>query len=334
MNLFKKVLKLFFKILLIFVLVILLAHFALVIFIKPSLDRDWNPDQTVLARAEFSNSGNKNNENNGNNGSKKNNTDSSAPDLVTITNIRNIHYRSATDFDVAYYDKTFDLNKLNSVWYMVEPFSGYGAGAAHTLLSFGFKRGNGNQNNNQSDEFVAISVEIRKEKGESFSAVKGLARQYELTYVIADERDVIKLRSNFRKDEVYLYPVKASKEKMRELFVSMLNRANTLAVEPEFYNTLTNTCTTNIVSHVNEITSSRVPWSLKVLMPAYSDELAYKIGLIDNPTGLSLESLRKKYHINERAMRVDEQEKNDIGGTNVNAGMKGEDVGFSKRIRE
>ena len=210
-------------------------------------------------------------------------------DRVSISNIRNINYRTTKDYDVRYYDKTFDLNKIESVWYMVEPFSGHGAGAAHTLVSFGFAGG----------DYVAISAEIRKEKGESFSPVKGILRQYELVYVIADERDVIKLRSNYRKDDVFLYPVRTSKENMQKLFISMLERANKLATQPEFYNTLTNTCTTNLVAHVNEIVPGRIPLSYKVLMPAYSDELAREIGLIDNTR--SIEELRSKYRINDRA---------------------------------
>ena len=247
--------------------VIAVAYFIFSLIVRPSLDREWNKDQEILARVTFD----------GN--------------LIYVTNIRNINYRSTTDYDVRYYDKVFDLNKLNSVWYMVEPFSGYGAGAAHTLVSFGFESG----------DYVSISVEIRKEKGEKFSALKGLLRQYELVYVIADERDVVKLRSNYRKDEVFLYPVVTTRENMQKLFVSMLNRANKLATRPEFYNTLTSTCTTNIVSHVNEIVSGRIPFSFKVLMPAYSDELAYKIGLIDNT--IPFEELRNKYHINERALQ-------------------------------
>lgn len=149
-------------------------------------------------------------------------------------------------------------------------------------------------------EYVAISVEIRKEKGESFSPIKGLFRQYEIVYVVADESDVIKLRTNYRKDDVFLYPVQTSKENMQKLFVSILERANKLAVEPEFYNTLTNTCTTNLVSHVNEIVPGRVPFSYKILMPAYSDELAQNIGLVDS--SIPIEELRAKYHINNNAM--------------------------------
>ena len=163
-------------------------------------------------------------------------------------------------------------------------------------------------------DYVAISAEIRKEKGESFSAVKGVLRQYELVYIVADERDVLKLRSNYRHDDVFLYPVKISKENMQKLFVSMLERANTLSEKPEFYNTLTNTCTTNIVAHVNELMPGRIPWSYKILMPAYSDALAQDIGLIDNT--LSLEALRAKYKINERALKY------------------ADDPLFSQRIRE
>jgi hypothetical protein len=269
-----------FKFLLAPVLLAVLTYFALVFLVRPSLDRDWSRDQAVLARAEISG------------------------DTITITNIRNINYRTTSDYDVRYYDKTFDLNKLESLWYMVEPFSGHGGGAAHTLLSFGFAGG----------DYVAISVEIRKEKGESFSPLKGLLRQYELVYVIADERDVIKLRSNYRKDDVFLYPVRTSKDKMQRIFLSMLGRANKLATEPEFYNTLTSTCTTNIVAHVNEIAPGRIPLSYKVLMPAYSDELAREIGLLDST--ISLEKLRARYRINERALAF------------------ADDPLFSQRIRE
>ena len=261
------------------VLVLAVAYGVFALAVRPSLDREWTADQVVLARAGF------------------------AGDIVTITNVRNINYRSTTDYDVRHYNKNFDLRKLDSVWYIVEPFSGAGLGAAHTMISFGFEGG----------DYVAISAEIRKEKGESFSAVKGLFRQYEIVYVIADERDVVKLRSNFRRDKVFVYPVKTSRENMRKLFVSMLNRANKLATEPEFYNTLVNTCATSIVGHVNDIAPRRVPFSYKTMMPAYSDELAYGLGLLDTsgPKGgtLSLEEMRARYLINERAEKFKDDPK-------------------------
>ena len=231
---------------------------------KPSNDRDWTADQTILPYAEI-------------NG-----------DLVSVHNIRNFSYASTTSYTAAYYDKTFDLDKIKAVYYIVEPFSGL-AGSAHTFLSFEF----------EEDEFVAISIEIRKEKGEKFSPLKGLFNQYEITYVIADERDVVKLRSNFRKDLVYVYPIRTTKEKMSTVFIDMVTRASALREKPEFYNPLTNTCTTNIMRHANNITPKRIPLSYKVLLPAYSDRLAYDLGLID--TDLSFEEAREKFLINDRA---------------------------------
>jgi hypothetical protein len=247
--------------------------------IKPSNDRTWTRDQQILPFYEM-------------NG-----------DDVTIHHIRNFTYRTRDDYDVAYYDKTFNLSKISSVWYIVEPFSDF-KGAAHTFLSFGFQNG----------YYVGISVEIRKEVGEKFSALKGIFKQYELMYVIGDERDLIGLRSNIRNDDVYVYPIKATPDQIRTLFVSMLTRANTLRDHPEFYNSFTNTCTTNIVHHINMLSPKSIPWSYKILMPAYSDSFAFDLGLID--TNLPLEEARQQFHINERAMTY----------------AKSSD--FSKRIRE
>lgn len=259
--LMKRIVK---KILLAFLCAILI-FLAVYFSIRPSNDRDWTPDQSILATAEI---------------------DGNA---ITFRNIRNFEYRSTTDYTPSYYDKTFDLEKIKAVYFIVEPFSGY-KGAAHTFLSFEF----------EGDNFVAVSVEIRKEKGEIFSAYKGLMRQYELMYVIADERDVVKLRSNFRKDLVYVYPAKTTKEKMQALFLDIANRVNELAEKPEFYNTITNTCTTNIFSHVNRITPGRIPLSTELLLPENSDRKAFELGLIDTDI-TSFEDVRKAFLINERA---------------------------------
>jgi hypothetical protein len=235
------------------------------VVIQPRTDRNWAADQAVLPKAEIDGS------------------------RVTIRNIRNFAYETTSQYTPAWYDKTFDLDQLDSVWFVVEPF-GKGA-AAHTFVSFGFG----------PKDFVAISVEIRKEKGESFSALKGLMRQYEVMYVIGDERDLIKLRSNYRNDPVYLYPIRTTPERRRAMFVQMLGRANKLAERPEFYNTLINTCTTNLVRHVNTISPDRIPFHPAVLLPGYSDRLAYDLGLID--PSLPFEETRRRAHINERARR-------------------------------
>jgi hypothetical protein len=128
-----------------------------------------------------------------------------------------------------------------------------------------------------------------------------MLRRFEMTYVVADERDVVRLRTNFRRDPVYLYPVRATPAQARAMLVDMLTRANHLADHPEWYNTLTNTCTTSIVGHVTRVSPKKVPLSVKVLFPGYSDRLAYDLGLID--TDLPFEQARERFHVNARALR-------------------------------
>lgn len=212
-------------------------------------------------------------------------------DRVDLYNVRNNVYRSAEDFTPRYETWTLDLGELRSAWFVVEPFGKRWAGPAHTFLSFGFA----------GPRYLAVSVEVRKRKGEAYSPWKGLFRRFELMYVIADERDVVKLRSNYRKDDVYVYPVRARPEQLRRLLCDMLDRANRLRETPEFYNTLTNSCTTNIVRHVNAIAPRRIRFSPRILLPGYSDRLAYDLGLIDTP--LSFEQTRARYRINDRALR-------------------------------
>ena len=253
---------------LIVIALLIVLGIALLALRRPSNDRDWTPDQAVLPFAEI------------------------AGPLVTIRNIRNFQYQSTDRYTPAYYDKTFDLRKLDTVWFFVEPFGG--AGAAHTFVSFGFG----------PRDFLAISIEIRKEKGESFSPLRGLLREYEIMYVIGDERDLVKLRTNYRNDRVYLYPIQTTPERKVAMFTSMLLRANVLREQPEFYNTLTNTCTTNLVEHVNTIVPDRIPFSPSVLLPASSDRLAYDLGLIDSR--LTFDETRTAAQINDLARRYAE----------------------------
>ncbi len=259
-----KLIKMTLKYLTWFVGIMVVSYTLFVLVTSPRTDRDWNLDQAITPEISI-------------NG-----------DIVSIKNIRNFTYHTTTDYTPGYYDSTFDLTKISTLDFMVEPFSA-NPGAAHTLLTFGFSDG----------KQVAISVEIRKEKGESFSAVKGLLRQYELMYVIADERDVLKLRTNYRRDQVYLYPIKASPEQIKNLFIDMLTRADKLQRKPEFYNTLTSTCTTNIVSHVNKLVPDRISLDYRILLPGYSDRYAYELGLID--TNLPFDEARVRFNINTLA---------------------------------
>jgi hypothetical protein len=233
---------------------------------QPSNNRDWALDQSVLPRVSIHG------------------------DQARIRNVRNFRYQSEDRYQASWYDATYDLRELESVWFLVEPFGGWD-GAAHTFVSFGFGEG----------RYLSISVEIRKEKGERFSALRGLLDEYELMYVLGDERDLVLLRSNFRRDDVFLYPVRASHEQMRRMFVEMIGRAEGLARRPEFYNTLTNTCTSNLVRHVNAIVPGRIPLRPGVVFPGYSDRLAWELGLID--TTLTFAQARRHFRINERARR-------------------------------
>jgi Domain of unknown function (DUF4105) len=248
--------------------IVLAGYLLLIVLTRPLNERDWSADQERTASAVISG------------------------DSVQIQNVRNTRYRSTTDYDVRWENRTYDLQKLESVWFIVEPFANW-RGPAHTFLSFGFGSSGG------GDEYVAISVEIRKEKGESFSPLAGLLRQYELIYVVGDERDLIGLRANHRNDDVFLYKVRTTPEKMRALFTSMLNRANQIVQRPEFYNTLTNTCTSNIVDHIDVIAPGRIPFSYKTYLPAYSDDLTYDLGLID--TSLPRNQYRAAHQINTLA---------------------------------
>lgn len=257
---------------------LLLLTFATVAFIsivpnilfQPSLSRNWTEDQKILARTTFNKDG-----------------------TVSIENIRNIDYRSTADYTTRYYDASYDPRKIIRAWFLVEPFESFGA--AHTLVSFEFDDG----------RFLSISAEIRKEIGEAFSPFKGMLNQYELVYVVADEKDVVRLRTNYRKDKVYLYPIKTKQEKVRAVFIDMLKRANSLAKKPEMYNTLTSNCTTNIVSHVRKFSADAIPWwDFRYLFPATVDKLVYDAGLID--TDLSIEKVRERFFITPRAQENDQ----------------------------
>ncbi len=232
--------------------------------IEPSNDRDWRPEQAVLPEITFEG------------------------DVVRIRNVRNFRHHADGSATPAYDDRTYDLRKIERVWFGVSPFGTSWRGPAHVFLSFGFS----------DSQHVAISVEARKEVGEEYSIWKGLLRRYELMYVIADERDVIPLRTEVWGDPVHLYPTRATPDQARRIFVRMLERAEALRARPVFYNTVTNNCTSNIVEPVNEIATRRIRFGLDLLLPGYSDARAHRLGLLD--TELPLEEARRVFLVNDR----------------------------------
>jgi hypothetical protein len=211
---------------------------------------------------------------------------------VRIRNMRDFAYTARHTFTPRYTDGTFDLNRLDSAWYVLSPFSESWRGPAHSFVTFGFS----------DSQFVSISVEARREPGETYDAFTGLFKRFELTYVIGTERDLIGQRAAFGMDRVYLYPVRAPVHRIRWMFTAMLERANRLRTQPEFYNTLLNNCTSNVIAHVNQIAPGAIPGGIKTILPGYTDEVGVKLGLI--APGMDVEQARARYLINDRARRA------------------------------
>ncbi len=234
--------------------------------LQPSNNRDWAPGAAVLPYAEIDRN------------------------HVLIHNIRNCDYRTETDFDVHYYDKSFDLAQLRSVDLSLITWGS--PHIAHTMVSFGFTTG----------DYVCFSIETRNEKGEGYSAVKGLFRQFELMYVIADERDVVRLRTNYRHgEEVCLYRLQVTPQQGRKLFLDYLRRANELHEHAEWYNALTDNCTTAI--RTQRAVEDRAPWDWRMLVNGHLDELLYEHGTL--VTNLPFADLKKLSQINPVARTAD-----------------------------
>jgi hypothetical protein len=250
-----------------------LCGFAMVVIwflmIPPSNNRDWQQDVARLPWADIDG------------------------DRITVHNIRNFDYRSETDYTPAYYDKQFYLSKLEGVDLVAVYWMG--PAIAHVFLSFGFTGG----------DHLAISIEARKEIGEGYSTVKGFFRQYELYYVVADERDVIRLRTNYRHDppeEVYVFPSHGSIADGRRLFLEYMAKINSLKTTPEFYNSLTTNCTTNIWLN-SRVNPDHLPFSWKILMSGYVPQYLYETGRLDR--SIPFPELEKRAHINDRAHAAD-----------------------------
>lgn len=206
--------------------------------------------------------------------------------LVRIRNIRDFDYRTEKDFTPRYYERTFDLNRLETIDYALSYWDGNKA-VAHTILSFGFSEG----------EYLAVSVETRLEQGEPQSGLRGLFKQYELIYILGDERDLLRLRTKFRKEEVFLYPTMVDRENVRKLFLVIMERVNNIASQPEFYNTLSQSCLSSLVSDFKKVMVPRSFFDLRRIQNGYSDEMLYENGWIDS--NLSFEDTKQLHHINQ-----------------------------------
>jgi hypothetical protein len=194
--------------------------------------------------------------------------------LIKVKGVRDFRYRSVEDVIPAYYDDAYDTDSVTSIDLICSYWSG--RAIAHVFLSFGFADG----------RHVAISVETRRRRGQPYSTIAGFFRHYQLIFVVADERDLIGVRTDIRREEVYLYQLRTTADERRRLFRGYMERAAKLAREPEFYNTVFNNCTSNIVSLIDGglPRGERLGMSWRLLFSGYADEFAYDIGRLKSRT--------------------------------------------------
>jgi hypothetical protein len=190
-------------------------------------------------------------------------------DEITIYNVRNFEYRSETDFTPRWETRRYDLSQLAGL----DMFFSYWAGPAiaHTIMSWSFADG----------RQLAISIETRNRRGQRYSAVAGFFRQFPIFYVVADERDVIRLRTNYRGEHVWLYRLRAPEGVPHALLLDYLESVNRLADRPAWYNALTDNCTTTIRRHVQRLNPGANPWTWRLLANGYLPELLYEQGRLD-----------------------------------------------------
>jgi hypothetical protein len=236
------------------------------ISIRPSLDRNWRPEVAVMPRAVIDG------------------------DHVRLTGVRNFDYRSRNDFTVRYEEREVLLSHLNGLDFYISYFTEGPIG--HTFLSFTF----------DNAPPLCISIETRPEVGEGFAPIASLFKQFELIYVVGSERDLVGVRTNHRREPVYLYHLNTSPDDARRLLLVYLARINELADNAEFYHLLTNSCTINIIRYANAAGRSG-RFDIRHLLNGLIDSYLYHSGRVD--TTLSFEELRRRSLINEAAQIAD-----------------------------
>jgi len=207
-------------------------------------------------------------------------------DKVHVGNVRNFTWHTATDYTPGYEDRVYDVSALSSMYFVISPIFDLEP-AAHVWVCFGFNDG----------QHVAVSVEARGVKGRPFGLFPSMFRQFQLIYVIGDERDVVGLRGVARKAAVRFYPVRATKEEMRAFFLDVMERAHSLEEHPEFYNLFTNNCLNNITYHIRRLGDRDLPSAVWLVLTGFSDRYAYDYSFID--TNLPFEKAREAYRIDE-----------------------------------
>ncbi len=229
-------------------------------FVTARKDRDWAPDHALMPIVTIEG------------------------DTVRVQNVRNFTWRTATDFTPGYYDRVYDLGALNSMYYVVATIHRFQA-VAHVFVCFGFSDG----------QKVAVSVEARRVKGRGYEILPSMFRQYQLMYVVGDERDVVGVRGAIWGQPVFFYPANTTDDRKRAIFVDMLKRAESLEKAPEFYHLLWNNCMNNITGHLRRLGGRPLPHDLRVLLTGFSDRVAFNFGYID--TDLTFPQARQAFRI-------------------------------------
>jgi hypothetical protein len=211
-------------------------------------------------------------------------------DRLVVDNVRNFIWRSDTDFDQRWEQRSFDLSRITDVDLIMSYWAG--EAIAHTIVSFGFADG----------ARLAFSIETRKAVGEAYSPIAGFFKEYELAIVAADERDVVRVRSNVRGEDVRIYRLRTSPADARVLLGEYVAEANQLAQAPRFYNTLTANCTTLVFGMVRVIRPG-LKLDARVLLSGYLPDYVYDLGAVD--TSMPLAELRERARIHGRAVRAD-----------------------------
>lgn len=246
------------------------AFFVLIIAwwgtIRPTNDRDWAPDvaRTVTASIDG--------------------------DRLVVSNVRNFNWRSDTDFDQRWEQRAYNLSHVTDVDLVMSYWAG--EAIAHTIVSFGF----------DNAPRLAFSIETRKESHEGYSSIAGFFKQYELAVVAADERDVVRVRSNIRGEDVRIYRLRMTPKNAQLLLREYVKEVNDLARKPRFYNTLTANCT-NLVFDMVRVIHPGLPLDFRVLLSGYLPNYAYDLGATD--TSMPFETLRHLSKIHDKAMRAD-----------------------------
>jgi hypothetical protein len=209
---------------------------------------------------------------------------------VTLRNVRNFDWRTRSDYLQRWETRSYDLSTLACVDMILSYWTG--PAIAHMLISFGFNNG----------DHVVFSVEIRRERNEAFSEVGGFFKQFELSIIACDERDAVRVRTNARREDAYLYRIKLPQSAMRSLFLAYIEQANALLEKPRFYNTITVNCTTLVYLMMKRIVG-RLPLDWRILFTGYLAAYVYRVGGLD--TRYTLDELQRLGRITERARAAD-----------------------------